>query len=430
MNTINIILIMRFKNVVFFSPCKITGGAEYYFVRLAEYLAENHNDIRVYYVEFLDGFARKVLSNPNVTILKYEEGHKTIIPDNSIICISLNFCIKMDEMAVYNRKNSVLMMWFMHYRHLVVNFTMNNYYKVSRRTRERVGRHLERLTDLGVLKFLGNLAYFKLSQQFLFKYHPIEALPIPISTDKYGADVPINRKIGDVIRFCWLGRLDKEKSLNVLTYMNELEQVNKQHKVSFSIIGVGSQENMLKKRAKGYHFPIDFVGEKREDELDNFIRNHVDIGLASGTSSIEFALRKVPVIQDWLLEKVYSAGKRNSYHFIGKNSIIVSEGALKGFKYHDQGSFCMKLDDLLLDYHHYCEDVYQFAMNRSVAACGAKFLSALNYIDNVNIEECFFHIDAINKLILQARTNWMERLHLRRIYVPICKLFSVEQASI
>ena len=100
------------------------------------------------------------------------------------------------------------MMWFMHYRHLSTYFTMGDYFKVGRKFRAKVGKHIEKLTDLGVLQFLGNIGYLKLSQQFLFSYHPINALPIPISTEKYGVDVAFNRRINDVVRFCWLGRLD------------------------------------------------------------------------------------------------------------------------------------------------------------------------------------------------------------------------------
>ena len=35
---------MVYRNIVFFSPSKITGGAEYYFIRLAEYVADNFKD--------------------------------------------------------------------------------------------------------------------------------------------------------------------------------------------------------------------------------------------------------------------------------------------------------------------------------------------------------------------------------------------------
>ena len=81
---------MRFKNIVFCSPSMITGGAEYYFIRLAHYLAENHKEYKVYYTEYKNGFIYKVLNSSNIEILDYRKGEKTIIPEDSIIFIPSN----------------------------------------------------------------------------------------------------------------------------------------------------------------------------------------------------------------------------------------------------------------------------------------------------------------------------------------------------
>lgn len=420
---------MKFENIVFFSPSMITGGAEYYFIRLAEYIADYHQEFRVYYTEFTDGFAKKVIRSKNVKYLDYTKGKKTTVPDNSVICFSLNFSPQIDKLISYNRENSNFMIWVMHYRHLSSSYTMDNYYKVGKKCRKEVGTHLEKLSDLGVLKFLGNVGYLKLSQQFLFNYHPIEALPIPVSTEKYGVDTPVNRQLKDVVRFCWLGRLDKEKSRNILTYMNELENLNKNDSVQMSLIGVGPAETMLRKESSKYSFRIDFVGEKREDELDDFIRKNVDVGLASGTSSMEFALRKVPVIQDWLLDRVYKAGERDTYYLYGQTSEI-SEITPTSYRFKSMGSFKSKFFDLKEHYNDRCEESYTFVMSYSVSCCVDKFLEALSKLETADAKDCYLHIDALNEITLKARNNWMEKLHLRRLFVPICKLFSVTPAVI
>lgn len=419
---------MKFKNIVFFAPCMFTGGAEYYFIRLAEYLAKHHKEFHIYYVEFLDGFARKMISSPEIIFLDYEKKEKTEIPENSLICFALNHLIRIDTMISYNRNNSLMMMWVMHFRHLSSNFTMNNYYKVSKKYRKEVGMYVEKLTDLGVLKFLGNIAYLKLSQQFLFKYHSIAPLPIPVSTEKYGINVPVLQRTGNMVRFCWLGRLDEEKSHNILTYMNELESINNDYNVSLSIIGVGSAEKMLKKKASKYSFPINFVGEKREENLDIFIRNNVDVGLASGTSSMEFALRKVPVIEDWLLERVYKANERDRYYLYGQTHI--TNITTNSYRFAEMGNFKSVFFDLMNNYLLRCEEAYKFVMTRSTYATGEKFVVEIQKMQEIDIEECYRHIDALNDLTLKARNNWMEKLHLRRLFVPICKLLSVEPAVI
>lgn len=417
---------MKFENIVFFAPCMFTGGAEYYFIRLAEYISKKHNEYSVYYVEFIDGFARKLISNIDVMFLDYEKGRKVAIPENSLICFALNHAVNIDKMISYNRSNSLMMIWVMHFRHLSSSFTMDNFYKVNKTCRKEVGKQVEKLTDLGVLKFLGNVAYLKMSQQFLFEFHPVNTLPIPISTEKYGVDIPVQNRIGNIVRFCWLGRLDEEKYKNILTYMNELESINRDYNVSLSIIGVGPMEKRIQKDALKYSYPINFVGEKREENLDCFIRNNVDIGLASGTSSMEFALRKVPVIIDWLLDRIYTADERNQYYLYTQTHI--SDITINSYRFEEMGTFKDIFLDLIRNYVLRCEEAYKHVMTRSTYACGEKFITEMKKMQEANFVKCYQHIDTLNKLTLKARYSWMDKLHLRRIFVPLCKLFSVEQA--
>lgn len=418
---------MRFKNIVFCSPSMITGGAEYYFIRHAQYIAEFHKEYKVYYVEYEDGFSHKVLNHPNVTFLNYKDGEKTVIPEDSIVCTPSSHIIKIEDWIRYNPINTIISISFAHFTHFSMFYTMNNYYKVSRKFRMEAGKEFEKMTDMGIIFFMGNLAYLKLSQQFLFPYHPIEPVPIPVPVDKYGIDFPLNRNLGETIRFCWLGRLCKEKALNILTYMNELEEINNSHKVSLSLIGLGPSEKMLRKYAKKYSYPIEFVGEKREDDLDTFIRNNVDVGLASGTSAYEFALRKVPVIQEWLIDKVYKANERDTYHFIEEfgNFTDITESS---YRIVGQGTFEEKTIDLIDNYHNRCETAFLCAMKASPESCGEAFVSAMNKLQDIDMSEAYSHLRKAQKLTRNAHYNWMERIHLRRLYVPLCKLLGVRPA--
>lgn len=406
----------------------ITGGAEYYFIRLAHYVAENHKEYKVFYTEYREGFIYKVLTSSNIEILDYQKGEKTIIPDNSIIFIPSNFIIHIDDMIKYNPKNSIISIGFVHYRHISGNFTMDNYYKVTNKYRREVGNAFEMMTKMGTLFYLGHLGHLKLSQQFLFPYNQhFHLVPIPVSVEKYGIDNHSRRKLGDVIRFCWLGRLDKEKSRNILTYMNELESINRKKKVSLSLIGLGPAEKMLRKKAQKYSFPIEFVGEKREEELDCYIRNNVDIGLASGTSSYEFCLRKVPVIQEWIIDKVYKANVRDTYHFIYEADKII-DITENSYRLEEQNYFANKVEIILSNYHDICEASYKKTTSKSLEKCGESFISLINNLESVDVGESYKYLCRAQQLTKAARHNWMEKLHLRRLYVPICKLLRVQQA--
>lgn len=407
----------------------ITGGAEYYFIRHAQYIAEYHKEYNVYYLEYEKGFSHKVLVHPNVIFLNYEDGRKTVLPENSIVCTPSSHILRIEELIRYNTNNTVITIAFAHFTHFSMFYTMDNYYKVTRNKRKEVGTEFERMEEMGTLFFMGNLGYLKLSQQFLFSYHPIKPIPIPVPVEKYGKDSPINRNLGDTIRFCWLGRLCKEKALNILTYMNELESINRDQKVSLSLIGLGSSEEMLRTKAEKYSYPIEFVGEKREEDLDAFIRKNVDIGLASGTSAIEFALRKVPVIQEWLIDRVYDAGERDTYHFIEEDEFFVD---IAQFTYRvvGQNTFAVKVKTIVDDYSKCCEAAYTRALKSSVNSCGEAFVSHMNDLQNIDIAETYIHLRKAQRLTLKAWHNWMEKLHLRRFYVPICKLLGVKPAVI
>lgn len=417
----------RFENIVFFSPCKFTGGAEYYFIRIAQYLSKQYPEYNIYYADYANNWTSSLVDDYNIKKLVYETGKKTLIPPKSIICISSHLLPQIHDLILFDSDNTVLTLWFMHLRHLSGFCTMDNYYKISRSARINIGGEIKWLYDNGIFNILGNGALLKLSQQFLFKYEPKMSVPIPVPTDKYG-NVEIRNRFPDKqIRFCWLGRLDKEKAKNILTYMNELELVSREIKISLAIIGVGIAESMLKSKAKKYSYPIYFVGEKREAELDSFITKNVDIGLASGTSSLEFALRKVPVIQEWLLDKVYSADQRKTYHLVEEygNFINITE---YDFQIVNQGTFSQKLHQILGDYNKYCESAYNRAMTRSPQMCGDKFVAVMHNLEHVDIKESSYHLDSLSKMLQSARNNWMEKIHLRRIFVPLCKILGIKPA--
>ena len=184
---------------------------------------------------------------------------------------------------------------------------------------------------------------------------------------------------------------------------------------------------MLRKKAQKYSFSIEFVGEKREKDLDHYIRNNVDIGLASGTSSIEFGLRKVPVIQEWIIDKVYKANIRDTYHLLNEmdNFQDITDNS---YRLEGQDYFEKKVEMILNNYHDICEASYKKAMSKSPEKCGESFVSLIDNLQSVDIGESYKYLRKAQQLTKAAWHNWMERLHLRRLYVPICKLLGVQQA--
>lgn len=421
---------MRFKNIVFCSPSMITGGAEYYNVRLAQYLANKQKEYSVYYIEYIEGFSHKVMNDPNIKYLNYVDNNKTEIPEDSIVCLPSNLLYRVEDMIDYNKNNSILTIFFAHAKHFSAFFSIGDYFKVGKKTRYEVGQCFEKMAGLGTLIFMDNISCLKLSQQFLFPYRPRTTVHVPIHVEKYGVDFKIEQKIGDVIRFCWLGRLDEEKALNIITYMNELEMINKKIKVSLSVIGLGPAEHNLHNVAKKYSYPIYFIGEKRELELDSYIRQNVDIGLASGTSALEFAIRKVPVIQEWVIDRIYTAGKRDTYHLIENMEKIIGVTE-SSHRIEGQNKFELIANQIIDNYHNQCEIAYNYALSRSLNNTGKDFVAAMQSLETVDIDEAHEYLCKAQRMARESREidKYLAWFHLGRLFIICCKLLGVKPIS-
>ena len=77
-----------------------------------------------------------------------------------------------------------------------------------------------------------------------------------------------------------------------------------------------------------------------------------------------------------------------------------------------------------------CEEAYKNVMLCSVSNCCEKFISAVSTLEQSDMKECYEHIDALAFYVWKAKNNWKEKLHLYRIFVPLCKILSIEPAAI
>ena len=88
----------------------------------------------------------------------------------------------------------------------------------------------------------------------------------------------------------------------------------------------------------------------------------------------------------------------------------------------------LKDEMILKNYHDVCEASYKKAMSKSPEKCGESFVSLIDNLQSVDIGESYKYLRKAQQLTKAAWHNWMEILHLRRLYVPICKLLGVQQA--
>ena len=408
---------MKLENVVFYFPCTVTGGGQYLFIRYSESLAKEHPELNVFFVDYKDGFARREIgANPSIKFIDYEDGVKTIIPDNSIVVYTLNHLYHHRDYMTYNENNTTFLFWCIAFHDLAVRK-----YLVSSKLKRKIGELYVELTKLHTIKHLGQLAHFRIA--YSFGVNPIETdyIPIVIPFDKYAHNQP--HDLCNPIRFCWLGRLDYDKYNDIVTYMNELEVLNKKYPLTFSLIGLGPAEEKLRTLSKNYGFECIFVGEKRNEELADYIKNNTDIGLASGTSSLEFAMRGRPVIQMWKLDKVYGYAECDTFHFVGdKMDMTLSTPSCPVIQ--NQSKFSEKFEEIDRDYPAACRRAYKYSESRSPQATCENMYQTLMKISQLDIPSTNRMICNLADLLSEAKKEPMFVMKLRSLVKFIIKQYS------
>ena len=401
----------KIKNIIIFCPSKITGGHEYLSVRLAECLLEIQDKYKIYYCDYPDGFSHTRWHSDKIKYIDYVNERTPVkIPSNSVVLAQLNLISQLGRFEMDN-DNSIIIFWLLHILNIKGQIYSWGRYWLSKTEKRQLGKEIRYLSELGVIKYMAYGAYARLIQDFYQKPHVFPWLPNIAPIKRNDQPPSFSRINTDEIKFCWLGRLDQEKARNIITYMNELEEVSKNYKLSLTLIGRGPAEEMIKKEAKNYSFPIVFVGEKRDSDLDFFIRNETEIGLASGTSAFEFSLRGKPVIMDWVIEKTYTAGVRDGYIFTDESEKYDYES---GFELKRIGAsyFVNKLKEILNDYETISKRGYDFIMSKRADNCANCLLETISLVEKQNFKEISNHIRKVSVLVNKGhkRIEFMSKI--------------------
>lgn len=405
----------RFENIVFFYPSIITGGAEYLFLRCAEYLAENQTDYKIYISDYSDGFLKRNIKSQKITFLEYQKGKLTSVPKRSLVVVQLNLLVNLKEKLQFDEQDASVLYWCLHFLNLKSCYHVKGVYLLRKKERKLLGQAVHRLTSMNVIKFMALSAYCIVGQDLGLKAEEFDWLPniAPISES---VEPPTFSCPKGRIRFCWLGRLDEEKSRNIATYMNELEALSKYYDLSLSLIGLGEAEQVLREKAATLHYEINFVGEKRGNELDRFIRENVDVGLASGTSALEMSLRGKPVVVENVLTKEYPAGERDSYYLTYETTqyTISNDGS---FVRTCTSTFSEKLKQVLDNYEKESHNCFDFVINQGPSNCCEKLINTVKEIEKVDTAEMHSAIMDATRLLEIARNRNIILSKIKRLFV-------------
>ncbi|WP_407426665.1 hypothetical protein [Arcticibacter sp.] len=287
------------KSITFFYPSKVIGGAEFLFLRIAEYLVHNTN-LSIYIIDFKDGFLRKRASLAKISFIEYNLNRNVIIDYDTFIITPLNHIFDVYNFQVKSSYSVRVLFWSIHPKHFTNFYSTLRRIGIGEKKMQKTSAGFKALIERGSLVFM-DYPNFKENSDFL-GIGRLDPMPyLPICCPSYGdISEPTERfeKQNHIINFCWLGRIANDKVgaiINLITHMEQLPE-GRRNNIVFHIIGSGEAETALANRLTRTNVKIHRLNKLVGEELNKYLIENIDVGYAMGTSSLEFAKLKIPVI--------------------------------------------------------------------------------------------------------------------------------------
>lgn len=386
------------QNIVFYYPSKIIGGAELLFIRNAIHLSIETEHI-IYYVDYPDGISIGLLQDSSVKLIEYKRC-KTVIPSNSLLVAQLNQISNYDNLFLKS-DNVRYLFWGIHPHNLRNWIYWHGKCLISDIAKKRIGITLSRLNDLGVVQFMDYVNYKTNDDLFSIGKDDVSYLPVSVD-DVCFVEKPRKGLLSEnEIHFAWVGRICDDKYKTILTLMNEIEAYCCSKTKILHVVGNGQYYDIIKGYASKMTYKIIFEGTIFPDKLGDFIRTKTDIGLAMGTSNLEFGCRGVPAILKGGVDDVRNAGYSKDY--ILTNEIKgYSLGAFENFSMQNQAerTFKEKVDLILNDYSNIAKKCYDYTKeNHSLKYTSNLIAHIVESADNKENDEIEFLLKNIHDSI-------------------------------
>lgn len=279
------------NSITFFYPSKIVGGAEYLYIRLAKHLSE-FAGVKTYVIDYKDGFLRSQLNGSAVQIIDFTTTEQLVIDFDTTIITPLNHLPGVNR--IKNQANVSVFFWSIHPTHLTAFFENRNWF-INESGKKRISAALKQIIGKGGMVFMDAPNYY--TNNGLLNLNLARIPYLPITCNAYEGEkkqfVP-----DEEITISWVGRIAVDKVgaiINMALHINLLpDEVKK--KVHFVIIGNGPEEKRLYEVLRSLDIKYTIKGTVINNELNEYLLQQVDIGFAMGTSALEFAKLKIPVI--------------------------------------------------------------------------------------------------------------------------------------
>ena len=294
------------NSIIFLYPSKVVGGAELLFIKIAKYLSNSGRD--VYYVDYIDGFARKELLGSNVKFIDFDNDKPVTIDFEATIISAVFHLNDLNKFVNITNDKVKLFFWCIHPFNIFFlikkivrpskrSFKLGHYYaRIFRR--KQLAKMQILLRGLISLKSLYFMDYMNLyANEYMFDLKIPKKDYLQVIFDKN--HIPNNSPdlINNFINAAWIGRLDVDKISALENVLDELLTAYPEKEINFHII---SSQNLFDKshtaQKKYKNINIIHSGVLLNEDLHEYLRSNVDILFAMGTSTFEGARQKIPTI--------------------------------------------------------------------------------------------------------------------------------------
>lgn len=389
------------NNIVFYFPSKTVGGANLLFMRNAIRIADT-TSYNVYFADLDDGFTVDKIRESTVKHLSCAKNKRTIIPSNSVLICQLNLIDRLYEMFEFEGDHRVLF-WCIHPDNLRGKTVLNNKTFVPAIIKKSVGKEIKKLVEDGVIQFMDYANYMVTSRCLHFDADRIGYLPVPIDETKIVDTPKKHLKEQGKIHVAWLGRLSFDKVNTLKTIMNELEDLKSNLEVCFHIVGNGEYYEDVKRFSEKFSYSIIFHNTLIGSELDDFIDNNVDLGVAMGTSNLEFAKRGVPAILKGIVNEVKATGQEKDYIYTSEIEGYTL-GTIEGYEidYKQGDTFANKMNYVVEDYAKLAKECLVYVQNNhTISSTSSGIIQAVENLsraewveveDSISKVKCLLHV--------------------------------------
>ncbi len=272
------------KRVYFFGFSYAVGGGDIFYFRLIDYLL-HYTDIKVGIIDFADGIltrtVQKFFANDDIDCIDYMQSDWPLENNSCIFCpLDRIGCIK--NIEAKNVK--------------IVDYFWNTDVGWSILFEKNVFKKLSKLLyETNACAFMDYGCYAYACQAFKQNFTK-QYIPLFFYND---STVKINKESHeDEINLVWLGRISSSKTFSLMNVIENFYAYPTKKKKILHIIGNGIDLDNLKLYCKKYENCIQFIftGVLTGNNLNEYLLKNADVGVAMGTSLLNFASIGLPVM--------------------------------------------------------------------------------------------------------------------------------------